>query len=241
MSSSPHDHALTLSPLGKRPALDAQHIEVRSGHLIAQHGYGVLMPRVCVACGSSEPSGDYVRRRLDWSPKWTYITLLVSPLLFLVCYFASRKSLQAEYYLCPSCLERERRVRRGTTAGWGAMAASLLVALASGSGEVVMISALLIFFVMIVLALVGRSPLRIASFKQGRFLLQTRATAYVDRIRGEVLRPSIAPFPPAPHAALASEAWPSALAPTGRRAQSAWQTPAAAPPRRPVDGTDGEI
>ena len=103
-----------------------------------------------------------------------------------------------------------------------------------------MISALLIFFVMMVLTLVGRSPLRIASFKQGRFLLQTRATAYVDRIRGEVPRPSIA-VTPAPHAALPYEAWPSASAPMGRREQNTWQTPAAAPPRRPVDGTDGEI
>ncbi len=226
-----------------------QNVDVSSGLLIAHEGSGVLMPQVCVSCGSSERGGELLNRKLYWSPKWTYATLLISPLLFFLCYYAARKNLQAQYYLCPRCAERARKVRVGTSVGWLALLGSVGLAFVAGSAEVVIMSSFVVFFAMLLLAMIGRAPLRITSFQEGRFILQAKAAAYAERI-GAPLQLQQPPYPPQqamaslPHTPMHAPATPQH--PPHAAPAYPQHPPHHTPPQPPVtrpnpDGTDGDI
>jgi hypothetical protein len=253
----PHQHALApYAPSGMPGPHAVQNLDISSGLLVAHEGAGVLMPQVCVACGSSERGGELLNRKLYWSPKWTYATLLISPLLFFLCYYAARKTLQTQYYLCPSCADRSRKVRMGTSVGWVTLLGSVGVAFATGSPEIVVMISFAVFFLMLLLALIGRAPLRITSFQEGRFILQAKAAAYAERIGAPLqLAGPQAPHPPhmqAPYAApqAAHPPMPQPHYPPHQQAPA--QPPYAHAPQGPVapaqpapgvnpDGTDGDV
>src|SRR5262245_47594857 len=40
-----------------------------------------LLPDVCIICG--EPASTRVRRRFSWFPRWTWLLMLVNPVVFI--------------------------------------------------------------------------------------------------------------------------------------------------------------
>lgn len=226
--SPPHPSSSQL-PVS-HPTTQTKNLHNASGLLVAHEGEDVLMPHMCVSCGSTERGGTFITRQLHWSPRWTYVTLLISPFIFFLCYYAARKSLKTQYYLCPPCAARMQKVRVGAGLGWGALIAGLFLTVAAGSFEVTMIVSMIVLFAMIPLALLGRLPVRITAYQEGRFILATRAAAFAERLGYLPGASSPAPHPHPPHLTH-QHASPS---PTQ-------QTPRPPTAKAPADGTDGQI
>ncbi|TAK32199.1 MAG: hypothetical protein EPO40_03265 [Myxococcaceae bacterium] len=90
-------------------------------------------------CG--QPGSTTLRKTLHWHPEWVGLTILLSPLVYVIVASALRKSEPVAVPLCPTHAVKHRRA---LITAWGVAAASLVllgctfVEIASaGGGEVV--------------------------------------------------------------------------------------------------------
>lgn len=240
-----HDPSQALTPYVPAHPLHSENLENAAGLLVAREGQEVITPHVCVSCGSSQPGGEYVERKLSWAPTWTYVTLLISPLIFILSYYLARKRLPARYYLCPNCYRRVRQVRAATGVSWMLLLGGVSAAALFGAAEAMMVVSLFVFAFMSVVLLFNRAPLRITSYQQGNFVLQARHPSYAQ-ILGVAPRraaplalphhPTAAPRREQPMSHAAQPVMPQQPQPTPRQAPKPQPV---APPRH--DGTDGDI
>lgn len=234
----PHPDAGALTPY--RDELEPRDFQVAGTHLIVRDGEQPVLPRICASCGSTERGGEDVDRALFWTPRWIYATFLVSPLLYPIAYFATRKSLQTQYYLCPKCAAKYSASRKLTSMSWATLGAAMAVGVVFGAAEVVLLSSLAVFMVMLAMVFMIRPPVKISSYDEGTFVLKLQDKSFAHKITNPQRQlPTMQPNPTA-----------RAQTPPFMLERSKYQAPQ--PPQRPVQpapqrqspgplGTDGSI
>ena len=162
--------------------LQPRDFQVAGTHLIVRDGEQPILPRICASCGSTERGGEDVDRALFWTPRWIYATFLISPLLYPIAYLATRKKLQTKYYLCPKCAAKYSAARKLTSMSWATLGAAMAVGVVFGAAEVVLLSSLAVFMVMIAMVFMVRPPVKISSYDEGTFILKLQDTSFADKI-----------------------------------------------------------
>ncbi len=70
----------------------------RSGNQL-EVSQGAVLPPYCVKCG--QPSeGEPIARVFQWHPQWVYVTVLVSPIIYLIIALIVRKKINLDVPLC---------------------------------------------------------------------------------------------------------------------------------------------
>jgi hypothetical protein len=105
----------------------------RDGKRVVLSRTASLPPR-CVK--SNEPAEEWLKRNLTWHPPWVFVTILLSPLIYIIVALATRKTACVRV---PLTLARFRRRRRIILLAWllflGGIAALVAAAVASADRQ----------------------------------------------------------------------------------------------------------
>ena len=70
------------------------------GDILVTDPHAVL-PCVCARCGTSE-GVEHVKLKAQWVPMWARMTILLSPLVYLIVFFIVKKGCEVQVGLCES-------------------------------------------------------------------------------------------------------------------------------------------
>ncbi len=106
----------------------------RQGTYLMVTGDGASLPDRCVRC-NQPAQGRRVRHTAHWHPSWVYLTLALTPLLYLVIALLLRHSVELELGLC-------RKHQRARTAGRTLLLAALVVPFALIAADLIVVGTL---------------------------------------------------------------------------------------------------
>ena len=131
------------------------------------------LPLICAKCGHTEDV-QHVPLKVQWTPFWARLTILLSPIVFLIVYFIVRKKAHVQVGLCPS--HRSQRMM-GMVGGYGALGVGILALLGgvfTGSEDLMLMGfmgGMVLIVVGVLLAVLMAMPLRVirVSDSEARF------------------------------------------------------------------------
>jgi len=140
------------------------------------------LPLVCAKCGTREDV-EHVALKAQWTPMWARLTIILSPLVYLIVFFIVRKRCKVQVGLCGT--HRTQRLI-GLVGGIGLILAGLagmFLGVFLDMHELVpigMVGGLVVMIVGLVLAVVLAMPLKIVRV--------TKEYAEFKGAHGELLR-----------------------------------------------------
>jgi len=126
----------------------------------------------CVRCGSDEPGGKRVKKKLAWCSPWVALLLLINVLVLLIVYLFVRKVVNVEYYLCPKCWTALKRRVTVNALLWTGFLAMVIAAVVMESAELGLACIPAFFVALIFGAALGRYPIRVAGYDKPLFELK---------------------------------------------------------------------
>ena len=204
---------------------------------------------MCARCGVElgPEEGKRYQRKFTWAPTWSYLTALVSLLIFFIAYGVTRKQLDMSYFLCDSCAKRSRKLAWTQAGFWASAGISLGVALMTGSTVAVMLMTMSTV-VGLGLSIASSSSMRVTKHKDGAFTVTGAHRRLVARVanmrlmaerheqhrRRELQAPPLA-LPPGPEEARHEPA------PRAEPRRQPEQRPPRVRPSATPAGTDGSV
>ena len=144
---------------------------------------GAVLPQRCVKTNVPVSEADMVRKDFYWcNPLWLLL-FFVSGLLVIIIYFAVRKKCTLTYGLHPS-VRRKYQVRVLIKVALSvALFLAFLFSTTTNSGGLI-VALLIAFFVSLIVAALGNSPIAVKNHVDGRFWMKGCSKEFLRELGG---------------------------------------------------------
>ena len=159
-------------------------IEIQGDCLVAPSG--IRLPARCVRTNEPTTPGDERRKTYYFAPSWVFVLILVNIVVLAIVYFLIRKPCEIAFSESPT--SRRKRHTRVFVCSLvsAALFFGIILAAAFDSVGPIVLTVILFFISLIVLALMTQGPLKIVRNENGRFWIKGFSPEYLNDLANGV-------------------------------------------------------
>lgn len=144
---------------------------------------GAELPQRCVHTNQKVTELDMQHKWFEWCSPWVALSVLISVCITVVLYFVLRKRCELTFGLSPE-IRRKYRTRIAIKLLITIGLFFAIVAAAAAENDALIGLSVLLFFVAIIVLLVGNSPLRVTSYRDGEFYIKGCSAEFLAQLSG---------------------------------------------------------
>lgn len=143
----------------------------------------ILLPDICVKCGSEEKHGKRVNETLYYgNPLWWLLIFFFNVLAVVFIYLILRKRANVSYFLCDKCRAQLDKRKNINCAVWLVIIASFVAAAVLG-GIIPWLFVYILCVTGIITWAISRYPIDVEAYENGKFYLRGFSRGYIDKVR----------------------------------------------------------
>lgn len=142
----------------------------------------IILPELCVRCGTSAREGKRTEKTLYWAAPWLYVLILCNLLILAVVYLIVRKPVRVGYSQCAHCRGRQLS---WIWAAWGTFLGAIAMFILAANREQAEFAVVGVIALvgLIVFAFLAQAPVQVKNFRDPNFVLGGFSQEFLIEVR----------------------------------------------------------